>query len=415
VQLNRELDETGLTEAEKKEILRKLTEKYALLLLESAESAVQRGGNRIELEDLRKAAEIVGITCINLERIKEIRDEAAAWLINESSDGIWGWWSSLDPPDLNGPIKKIWSTAISLRSLLRAGVEAETSHILNGIMWLLDNRIPGLDPCWARLPNIYRDKSYGDCLLPNAYETSCVLLALIEAMNVSCCDKQVIQAGVENLLRHQHEGYWSIFLTPQSPNYGRPDLGATSLALTTIARAKTNGFETSGIEGAISDAANWLTKQQRDRETCGAWGEPEDRLGSTAKTSDAIRALIESGVPQAKRAIDAGVSWLLRNQGVFEDGRGWGWRRQQDGQLIASDVANTAFAVAALLRAGKQTNCASIQTAFRWLINHRRGNNWGADTPRVILAFSEYVNSIDRSIIPNVGNELPDRNAAPHF
>jgi len=399
-QLNRELDEHGLSEEEKKEILRELLKKYALLILESANIAVKRSVHakgafspQINVEDIRLAAEIVGVTNVKPEIIKKARDEAAQWLLKEGPDGTWGWGSKFDPQDLEGSIVKTWSTAMAIKSLLRAKISPEPHQIKKGVVWLLENRISEPHSCWARLPPIYKDRQYGDCLKPNTYETSCVLLALLEAKakEVSSCDKSIIEDGIENLKSYQmEEGYWTVYLTDESQHYDKANIGATSLALTAISRARKNGIRVDGLEKAIEKTAEWLRNQQNPHS--GEWSEIGQEPSNTAKTCDAIRALIEIGDQKNKKAINRGIHWLLRNQGVEEDGRGWGWRKTSENEtIIASNVENTAFAITVLLRADKKPNSASIQTGLRWLFAHKKGDNWGEYTPRVIIALSEYL------------------------
>jgi hypothetical protein len=397
VQLTQELDKYTLSEKEKKEILEKVLQKYANLLMQSAINAVHRNKGSmpvIDLEDVKRAAELVGLTSISLEEVTRSVKEAVNWLLQKGPNGTWGWWSMLDPPDLKDSIVKIWSTAIAIRSLLRAGLSPMNPQIVKGVGWLMENRVPDQKPCWALLPRIYDNRRYSNYLLPNTYETSCVLLTLQEARKVSSCDKRIVRDGIENLVNHQRKrGFWPIFLYKEQDGRDDSDIGATSLALTAVSRARKNEVVVPGHAEAINKAAEWLRSKQR---TCGSWGDVEHTLGCTTKTCDAIRALVESETPESQKTIKLGADWLLTNQSVVEDGRGWGWRKtDEDNRLIASTVENTAFAIIALLKAGQSASSVPIQLGLRWLLGRQHDGNWSEDTPRVIIALSEYLKEVD--------------------
>jgi hypothetical protein len=403
LELKEELKKYDLPEGEKKEMLKRLMQKYARLLMQSTMSAVERNGGTpavIDLPDIKRAADLIGIATINPDTVKRAVADAGNWLLGQGPNGTWGWWSALDPPDLKGSIVKIWSTAISIKSLLRAKIGSDTVQIAKGVEWLQENRISDREPCWALLPRMYDYRRYGYYLSPNTYETSCVLLALQEAKvaNISSCKKRIIEDGVANLVSYQRNlGSWPIFLTKEREGNDDSDIGATGLALMALSRARKNGLIAgSEADMAIAKAATFLIQRQRE---CGAWGDVVNTLGSTTKTCDAIRALVESGAQGCQPTIGLGVNWLLRNQGLEEDGRGWGWRKtDEDSRLIASTVENTAFAVIALLRAGQPTTSVSIQAGLRWLLDYGRNGNWFEDTPRVIIALSEYLKLSERAL-----------------
>lgn len=398
VQLSAELEKLagGLSESKKREILVVLLQKYAHLLLCSAESAIKRNGGTpasIDLDDIKYAANLLGITKINQKTVEKSRDEAIQWLLKRGSNGTWGWWSHLDSPDLRNCIVKIWSTAISLKALLRAGVAKDNPQIVKGVGWLIENRVPDNHACWSLLPRIYNDKRYAHWRHPNTYETSCVLMALQEAENVVSCDKRIIREGIKNLIDHQRkDGYWPIFLASESRAYDDSDVGATSLASTAISRAIETGFASRDARGKVVKSVEWLLSKQREK--CGAWGDDPKVPGSTAKTCDAMRAIVESGIDnqQSRKSIKNGIKWLLENQGDREDGRGWGWRKtDEDKKLIASTIENTAFAVNTLLRSGQSHSTVPIQTGLMWLLDHQIEGHWSEHTPRAILALSQYL------------------------
>jgi len=392
--LRAELEKHELSTDEKKRIMRKLMEDYSAILAKSYEKALQRCGDismlQVYPEDVAVAAADLRFEMIGSARVREAIDDSSEYLREIGQDGKWGWWSWIDPPDLKSAITKIWSTALTIRSLIRAGVSSTHPQIAKGISWLLDNKIQNQPASWARLPAMYVEEHNSDCSVPNTYETCCVLLTLLEISEVQTSVRQIVFDAIKNLVAKQHEkGYWSALLTEEMHLSGQPDNGATSMALKTITRAKNHGFETADGNRAGGKATEWLKSQQR---ICGAWGDTHDEVGNTSKTSDVIRALAESDELKNRENIDKGAEWLIRNQGIEEDGKGWGWRRtDQAGRLVASNIENTAAALIALLRAGYSPDAAPIQGAAVWLLHHMNNDNWSADTPRVILALCEYL------------------------
>jgi hypothetical protein len=406
--VEKEFEERKLSENERKELLKKLWEKYASLLLESVEQSRLRrpdGPTRIEPADVKLAAEIVGAVIIDERIVEESIKKAKEWLIKQSRDGIWGWWSSFDPPTLRDSIMKIWSTAISIKALLRTRMPANAPQVACGIAWLIENRALGLDPCWSALPNMYRGKGYDYYLTPNTYETSCVLTTLMEVPEPSSSLRNIIQMGLENLIHFQRKGgYWPIFLTKEEEGRDDADVGATSLASIAVSRAKTKAFDCEKMNESIISSVEWLVANRR--RGCGSWGDLNypQKHGNTAKTCDALRALAESKIRRARDEsvtdiIDDARKWLLNNQGVVEDGRGWGWRRtDEDQKLVASTVDNTAFALIGLLKAGQSARSVAIQQGISWLLYRQSENgDWKADTPRVMLSLAEYLSIVQSS------------------
>ena len=392
--LNRELEECDLSEEKKKDIRDKVSQKYFELLNQSAANADRRNGgseSSISLQDVKDAIKFVQLTTIPPEKVKFAIDQAADWLLQRGQNGTWGWYSAMDPSELKESIIKIWSTAITIRALLRAGISSGHPQVEKGVKWLIDNKLTGQKASWGILPKIYYSEKYMHYFLANTYETSCVLLTLLENEDIQSLYKDVIHDGIDTLLLHQRKsGGWSIFLSEEQESYDDSDTGATSLALTTISRAlKYKSVDYGKVHSSIDDAAAWLRSKQRES---GAWGDFVHTQGCTTKTCDAIRALAESGPIGSYKSINLGVIWLLENQGATEEGRGWSWSKtDEDKKSAVSTVENTAFAIIALLKAHQRVDSAAVQMGIRWLLSRQKDNNWSGDTQRVIFALSAYL------------------------
>ena len=122
---------------------------------------------------------------VSEETIKECIEHGKQWLLKRKNPrGLWGWWASFDPQELRDDrnLSKIWTTAIILRALLRNGRSIDSPEVTQGIPWLLSNTTPSGG--WSRLPQNYRQNYAYLCVIPNAYETSCALLTLLEAREI---------------------------------------------------------------------------------------------------------------------------------------------------------------------------------------------------------------------------------------
>ena len=340
-------------------------------------------------------------TRIITDTVTNSLNEGIDYLIHTSQNGVWGWWCALDPPKYKNDIKKIWSTAATIKALIRARMDPNNPLIQNGVAWLLDNTVIATaasgtrGPAWARMPMTYKDEIDPHFFVPNTHETSCVLLALLENEDLVSPENTIILDAVRNLVRFNHRGYWPTYLTKpaERPHDSRhKDLEATCLALTVLGRVREKGFDIDNVDRKMEQTCQWVKNRQNK---CGSWGEHGDSLGTTIKTCGAIKALVETNPEKYKDHIENGVQWLLNTQDVMENGHGGRWRKTINDTVIASSIENTALAVTALLRYGKSYTSVPIQMGIHWLLQHKAlSGGWREDTIRVVNALSEYLKKL---------------------
>lgn len=335
---------------------------------------------------------------VSQETIRSCIEQGKQWLLKQKNpQGLWGWWAGFDPQELRADhnLSKIWTTAIVLRALIRNGYPIDSPEVVQGIPWLLNNMTPSGG--WSRLPQNY-GRNYPDlCLIPNAYETSCALLTLLEVLKsremitspgvlevVELIDNSQSINGVVDLIeRSQRDsGDWPSELTEKGRANNTSDVGATAVILGALKRTKT------GAPEQIRRGIEWLKKAQNAN---GGWGFTPNSHSVTTKTGDVLRALIEAGVDPKEKCIKQGAIWLHRNQGPGGvNGSSWGWgRTASDGIMSTMNVENTGFAIVALMRAGFSQRIPSIQAGLRWITTSMSAEAWQEDTPRVIMSLHE--------------------------
>jgi hypothetical protein len=343
-------------------------------------------------------------TRIITDKVQNSLNEGIDYLIRTSQNGVWGWWCALDPHQYKNNIKKIWSTAATIKALIRAGMDPNHPLIKNGVAWLLDNKVIATaasgtrGPAWARMPMIYKEEIDQHFFIPNTHETSCVLLALLENEDIISPENTIIIDAVRTLVRFNHRGYWPTYLTKpaERPHDSRhKDLEATCLALTLLGRVHEKGFDIDNVDRKIDQTCKWVKNRQNK---CGSWGELEDSSGTTTTTCGAIKALVENDPEQYQNHIQNGVQWLLNNQDLIENGHDGRWRTTKNDTVIASTIENTALAITALLRYGQSYTSVPVQMGIQWLLQHKElGDGWREDTLRVVNALSEYLKQLPSS------------------
>lgn len=133
------------------------------------------------------------------------------------------------------------------------------------------------------------------------------------------------------------------------------------------------------ITEIINHAGRWL-EQQQDKESRG-WGERRGGHVNVLNTAEAMIALIDSGVCHAGTgSIRGAVDFLLKHQTL--DGPDAGsWPRElttDDGKTIdIPDLVRTAYAIQALIKAGKGIDEHPVRMALVWLLGRRNENTKG--------------------------------------
>ena len=133
------------------------------------------------------------------------------------------------------------------------------------------------------------------------------------------------------------------------------------------------------ITEIINHAGRWL-EQQQDKESRG-WGERRGGHVNVLNTAEAMIALIDSGVCHAGTAsIRGAADFLLKHQTL--DGPDAGsWPRElttDDGKTIdIPDLVRTAYAIQALIKAGKGIDEHPVRMALVWLLGRRNENTKG--------------------------------------
>ena len=188
------------------------------------------------------------------------------------------------------------------------------------------------------------------------YITALSVLALIELHKKGGADSEIqllIEKGIEWLCATQNPDGGC----REALNLNVWDTALSIIALTEVDAKYTDNSET------VNKAAQWLVDHQNDD---GGWafsGMRESSLPSDADdTALATLAIIRAKLTSAdaKSAIQRGIEWLKRNQGV--DGS---WSTYQPGQGDVGCVSITAHAIEALLADGD--NEVSVNRGIRWL------------------------------------------------
>lgn len=133
------------------------------------------------------------------------------------------------------------------------------------------------------------------------------------------------------------------------------------------------------ITEIINHAGHWL-EQQQDKESRG-WGERRGGHVNVLNTAEAMIALIDSGVCHAGTgSIRGAADFLLKHQ--IMDGLDAGsWPRElttDDGKTIdIPDLVRTAYAIQALIKAGKGIDEHPMRMALVWLLGRRNESTKG--------------------------------------
>jgi squalene-hopene/tetraprenyl-beta-curcumene cyclase len=197
-------------------------------------------------------------------------------------------------------------------------------------------------------------------------------------------DSPIIMTCLSFLQRTQHHTFGAWGPTPNE----NMSVGATCSAILAQISA-----DVSPKSQSIQQAIKWVKDNQRDD---GGWGEKYKEGSSTSlvsKTYDAISALMAAGLQPSDDTIIRGIQYLLNIQKFVRSKVGeWGWVWSPEVEIEISDIENTATAIMALLKAGKNIDPLIINMGVQWLLRNRDPKYaWGNDTPRVILCLKDYL------------------------
>ena len=200
-------------------------------------------------------------------------------------------------------------------------------------------------------------------------------------------DFEPISKGV-NLLMHSRRAWkklsypvWCDYSGQKPLKTAPPTPKATSLALIALLKAgKSTYFDFLSFDSLVQEQPRGFLKAGR------GWGVLKYDRGYgrsiTVDTSYAIVALVEG--KGSTSIIQNGINWLKASQN--EDG-GWGRPRVHK----TSEIESTALAITALLRAGESSKDITVRNGVKWLLSKQLKDNWGSDTPLVILALHDFI------------------------
>ena len=262
------------------------------------------------------------ITALSVMALMTCREEGIPGLERPIEEGI-AWLEGTRNPD--GGFREainlnVWDTALSVCSLLEAGVSADDPSIKRACEWLIS--VQNGDGGWpfsgVDFPGLPSD----------ADDTALSALALIKA---GYGGSEAVSKGVRWLIEHQRpDGGWGTYVP------GAGDVGCVS-----ITAHAAEALKEAGREGEAEKALNWL---ERSADPNGSW----DDLWlarRTYGTACAVAALVKCG-RRGSPAVEKGIEWLKSVQNP--DG---GWGEDMSGGRTASAIEQTAWSVYALILA----------------------------------------------------------------
>jgi squalene-hopene/tetraprenyl-beta-curcumene cyclase len=274
----------------------------------------------------------------------------------------------------------VWDTAIASFALGEYG-QAETEKLTAAADWLLTKEIRRKGDWAAKRPNLTPSGwvfEFANEYYPDIDDTAMVLLALLHAKS-SDAEKQerAESRAIQWLLGMQSsDGGWAAFdvdnnwhilnKVPFADHNAMLDptcADITGRVLESLCRREFR-YQDSAIARGIDFL---LKKQEANGSWYGRWG-----VNYVYGTFLAIRGLVATGAPHAKKAIARGERWLCEVQNP--DG-GWGESclSYETGRFERADStpSQTAWAVLGLIAAGEVAS-AAVNGGIRWLREHQR-------------------------------------------
>jgi squalene-hopene/tetraprenyl-beta-curcumene cyclase len=279
-------------------------------------------------------------------------------------------------------VSPVWDTAITLYTLMEAGVDKNSTAVRKSARWLLRRQVrrkgdwsvksPGLEPGgWAF--------EFENDFFPDNDDTALVLLALqdIDLGKEEDRKKRACQLGLDWLLGMQcSDGGWGAFdkdnnrqilneipfadlkslLDPSSPD-------VTGHVLEIIGRR-----ELAINHPSVQAALKYLkVNQQKDGSWFGRWG--VNYIYGTSAVLAGLEAIKEN---MQADYVKKGMEWLHQTQN--EDG-GWGESCESYDKLTfvpcSSTSSQTAWAIIGLLSAGCSVEDEAVNQGLSWLIKHQ--------------------------------------------
>ena len=324
--------------------------------------------------DLIVTAEIFRLS----EEAQKAIEKGIEWLKqSRKATGGWGWvpekifkekhyLSKLkDDPYLT----RAWDTAMAIRALLTVEEKPDQEMILEAINWLKQNR--NNDGSWGLLPPTYPKQFITNReTRSNTPDTSCVIIALLDARKYLDIIPELISKGVNLLMDSETElswlsPVWCEYLGEKRSEDNPPTRKATSMALVALLKAdKRPSF------------GDFVNKRPWD-----SWDLVPSRI-EVEETSYMVIALSEGNEGADARYKSIGWFKLVQNA----DG-GWGLTKDDK----ESEIESTALAITALLRAGESSKDITVRNGVKWLLSKQVNDNWGSDTPLVILTLHDFI------------------------
>jgi squalene-hopene/tetraprenyl-beta-curcumene cyclase len=235
----------------------------------------------------------------------------------------------------------VWDTALSVYTMLEAGVPRGDPAVERACRWLMDVQNedggwPFSGVPWSGLPS-------------DADDTALATLALIKAGHE---DKAAVQNGLAWLLANQaKEGYWSTYVP------GEGDVGCVSIT----AHTSETLMAVEGMDRELKRALDWLERRINPQ---GYW----DDLWlarNTYGTACAITVLAKCGRGESE-SVRRGLKWLKSRQNP--DG---GWGEDMFGRKAPSTIEQTAWSVYALIL-GEGKVGEEVEWGLRFLLERQR-------------------------------------------
>ncbi len=286
----------------------------------------------------------------------------------------------------------VWDTCLALIALADAGVEPGDSQMEAGARWLLNQEVQVVGDWAEKRPHLAPGGwafEFENNFYPDLDDTAEVALALRRIHHPDVKQvKRALDRAVEWTQGMQCEdGGWAAFdadncssLVAELPfcDFGEvidpPSADVTAHVIEMLCELDGDGLGLKVDRGVVDRGIQWLSDEQEDDGSWyGRWG-----ANYIYGTGAAIPALISAGVPTGDVRVVRACRWLESVQN--QDG-GWGedmrsyidqeWRGRGE-----STPSQTAWALLALVAAGRASEEAA-RRGVAWLVaNQRRDGDW---------------------------------------
>ena len=310
-------------------------------------------------------------------------------------------------------LSPVWDTALAAHALLEAGGARAEAAVRRGLDWLLPRQVTGVAGDWAEqrpclAPGGWAFQ-YANPHYPDVDDTAVVVLALDRARRLEAGERDGPRRDDDAIARatdwvvgmRSRNGGWGAFDADNTHHHlnsipfadhgallDPPTADVSGRCLAMLAQLG-RGAEDPVVRGAVDYL---LAEQEADGAWYGRWG-----VNYVYGTWSALTALNAAGLPPEHPAMRRAVAWLEAAQnpdgGWGEDGdtspRRGGTGPDPDLRMAASTASQTAWALLALMAAGRLDSPA-VERGAAWLLaNQAEDGGWeepdftGTGFPRV--------------------------------